>query len=117
MGNKKNYNKMSSKPVEKDQSIEVDAKTAVEDSTTNLVLDVDKENPPVFVNGVVSGCLRLNVRTDPNIKAPIVTTVDACTKVIIDLDKSTDEWVLVHIDLDHHKCTGFCMKKFISIEQ
>ena len=64
--------------------------------------------------GVVTDCLRLNIRTKPSKEAEVVTVVTCLDDVEVDLDASTDEWYAV--------CTatgieGFCMKKFIAIRQ
>ena len=49
--------------------------------------------PPVsekpFI-GVVTDCLRLNVRKEPDADAPVVAIVDALTKVDVDMEGSTE---------------------------
>lgn len=69
---------------------------------------------PIKVYGVVTDCLRLNIRTEPNKEADVAMIVTCLDEVEVDLDASTDEWYAV--------CTvtgieGFCMKKFIAIRQ
>lgn len=65
---------------------------------------------PKTVKGVVVDCAKLNVRVAPNSAGKVICVINAKAEVIIDLDKSTDEWYRV--------CTvsgvkGFCMKQFI----
>ena len=63
-----------------------------------------------IVNGVVSNCLRLRLRKEPN--GTIISWLDAGDEVLVDTLQSTDEWYKVYTkdDLD-----GFCMKEFITI--
>lgn len=64
--------------------------------------------PPKATFGVVSNCLRLNVRELPNKRSDVVTIIDAGDEVAIDLDKSTDGWYCVG--------SGYVMKEFITIK-
>lgn len=69
---------------------------------------------PKTAMGVVVDCVRLNVRMEPNINSDVVCEVSRNSELLIDIDASTDEWFSV--------CTaagseGFCMKKFIEIQQ
>lgn len=64
------------------------------------------------VVGVVTDCVRLNVRKRPESTAEVITTIDCLTEVVIDEEQSTDGFYKI--------CTaagieGFCMKKFIVI--
>ena len=63
-----------------------------------------------IVNGVVTNCLRLRLRKEPN--GTIISWLDAGDEVLVDTLQSTDEWYKVYTkdDLD-----GFCMKEFITI--
>lgn len=70
-----------------------------------------EEAVPVF--GVVTDCLKLNIRTSPDKNAEVVAIVECLDEVEIDLDASTDDWYAI--------CTvsgikGFCMKKFIAVK-
>lgn len=68
------------------------------------------EEPTTIVNGVVTNCLRLRLRNEPN--GTIISWLDAGDEVLVDTLQSTDEWYKVYTkdDLD-----GFCMKEFITI--
>lgn len=98
-----NYRQMSEqKPVEEPTVVETEV---------NEVVEAPVEEPKVVVTGVVSDCLRLNVRAEAKPDAEIVCTIDCDTEVIIDEDGSTDEFYKV--------CTaagveGFCMRKYIT---
>ena len=64
--------------------------------------------------GVVTDCLRLNIRKEPNKDSKVAAIVNCLDEVKIDLETSTDEWYAV--------CTvagieGFCMKKYIAVRQ
>lgn len=64
--------------------------------------------------GVVTDCLRLNIRKEPNKDSDVVVIVACLDELKIDPDASTDDWYAV--------CTvtgieGFCMKKFVAVRQ
>lgn len=70
------------------------------------------EEPHCDIVGVVTDCIKLNIRKKPDKNSEVVTIVDCLDKLNVYLDTSTDEWYAVRIasGLD-----GFCMKKYISI--
>lgn len=65
---------------------------------------------PTTVEGVVSGCAKLNVRAEASLFADIVCVLDASSEIEIDVNKSNNEWFYI--------CTatgveGYCMRKFV----
>lgn len=71
---------------------------------------VETKSLPEMVEGVVSGCAKLNVRSDASLFADVVCTLDVMSEIMIDINKSTKDWLYV--------CTatgieGYCMKKFV----
>lgn len=74
---------------------------------------VEEAVPEIPVVGKVVDCSRLNVRVSPSANTNVITTLPVNTEVEIDLDKSTDEWYCVFIN--NGNATGYCMKKFISV--
>lgn len=101
----KNYNKMSQKP-DKEFEIVVEAS------------EVTEEQKPVEfkpILGAVTDCAKLNVRAKPSLKADVVLVIDNGVKVYIDKKKSTKEFYCVCSD--DGDTIGFCMKKYITIEQ
>lgn len=103
---KRNYNKISTQP-------------AAEPVECSHVVEPKPEEPespkletPTF--GVVTNCAKLNIRSKPNIEASVVCEVPITSKLVIDTDKSTDNWFKV--------CTasgaeGFCMKRFVEVQK
>lgn len=67
-----------------------------------------------LVLGVVTNCVRLNIREEPSISAPIITEVNALSELMIDLAASNEEWYSVCTEAG---IEGFCMKKFVAIKQ
>jgi hypothetical protein len=67
-----------------------------------------------LVLGVVTNCVLLNIREEPNIKAPIITKVNALSELMVDLEKVDKEWYRVYTEAG---IEGFCMKKFVAIKQ
>lgn len=66
------------------------------------------------VTGVVTDCLKLNVRKAPSIDAEVAAAIPALSEVVIDMDKSTADFYQVSTP---NGIQGFCMKKFIAIHQ
>lgn len=67
-----------------------------------------------LIDGVVTDCMRLYVRKDPSADGEVVTVIDCLSKVMVDMDASTDEFYKV--------CTasgaeGFCMRKYIALKR
>lgn len=66
------------------------------------------------VIGVVTDCLKLNIREKPTKDSRVVTVVTCLDELEIDMGDSNDDWYTV--------CTatgieGFCMKKFVAVRQ
>ncbi len=67
-----------------------------------------------FTTGVVTDCLKLNVRAIPYADGEVLTIVDALSKVSVDMLLSTDDFYKV---LTETGVEGFCMKKYIAIKK
>ena len=64
------------------------------------------------IAGIVTNCVRLNVRKEPDFDADVLCTIDVSTNLIIDEEESTDEFYKI--------CTsagieGYCVKTYITI--
>ena len=108
MGKKRDYTRFSRETVE---NIPADAgafKAIPVDMTLNEA--VEKLDEPVV--GVVTDCVRLNIRENPTSDSPVVSVIDASTELVIICEESTNDFFKI--------CTasgieGYCMKKFITI--
>lgn len=82
---------------------------------TNIVEEtVEKQEvEPKEVFGEVVHCDLLNVRTAPNKKATVKTTIEVGEIVKIDESGSTDTWYKVRTG-DYVE--GFCMKQYIAVQ-
>lgn len=107
----KDYTKFSNRPetpvvepvVEKVEDIKVEP--VIEEAAA------PEEQKPVY--GIVTDCLKLNVRMNPRRNSKVLTVIDAEADVAINEEESTEEFYKV--------CTasgieGYCMKKFITIK-
>ena len=65
------------------------------------------------INGVVIDCTRLRVRAAANSNADVLCEIKVDTKVIIDIDKSTEEFYKICTEAG---VEGYCMKQFIAVE-
>lgn len=81
----------------------------VEKQETELCEDAARN-----VIGVVTDCLKLNIRKKPSMDSKVVTVATCLDELEIDMGDSNDDWYAV--------CTaagieGFCMKKFVAVRQ
>ncbi len=67
------------------------------------------ENMPI---GVVD-CLRLHIHSEPNLESEIVCKIRYLTEVIIDPDKSTEDFYKIHTAIG---AEGFCQKYLVTIK-
>lgn len=86
-----------------------DKKVTVEAGDVLEVKEPEKVEPVV---GIVTDCIKLNVRKEPDANAEIVCTIDASTDLIINEEESAKDFYKI--------CTvagieGYCMKQFITI--
>ncbi len=82
--------------------------------STEIPEDIKVEEVVEDIIGVVTDCLKLNIRKEPNKDSDVVVIVTCLDELKIDPDASTDDWYAV--------CTasgieGFCMKKFVAVKQ
>lgn len=64
--------------------------------------------------GVVTDCLKLNIRSRPEANAKILVEVPVLSELEIDKAKSTDKWYKV---TTASGISGFCMKKFVAMKR
>ncbi len=75
---------------------------------------VGEEKKAAGVFGIVTSCVKLNIRREPNLEAEVIAVIAASAKVLVDIEASTDEF--------YKACTetgieGFCMKKYIALSE
>ena len=73
---------------------------------------VNEEPKPELKIGVVTECVRLNVREAPAANADVVCILDFATEVEVDLEESTEDFYKV---ITATSAEGYCMKEFIAI--
>ena len=103
MANKKNYNKISTEKTVDETPVE----------TTEVVeeIPVEEATPEaILANGVVANCTRLNVRKDPKKNGEILKTINAKTKVVVNMNESTKTWFKLAGGE-----TGYVMKDYITL--
>lgn len=88
--------------------------TIFPESTTTVATSIAEPEITEPIEGIVSGCERLNVREEPNKNADIVCVIEKDASVIIDVDDSTDSFYKVCTEAG---AEGYCMKNFITITQ
>ncbi len=121
-----NHQKPENQPVSNPEETveqELDVTTNLEDQTQdveNEILDTENvqqpedEAPAELLEGNVTNCIKLNIRKEPNLKAPILCEVALNAVLAIDSEKSNNEWLHVFTDTG---IDGFCMAKYVNIKQ
>lgn len=122
----KNYtnysNKAVNKEAEKETVVEEQAVEAVEETKEEVVEATVEETKEEVVEeaaddeilgiGVVTDCLKLNVRKQPSKDAEVLKTIDALTEVVI--LKEINDFYEVALKTGE---SGYCMKKYIAINK
>lgn len=85
--------------------------SALVDSVEETAEDIRDEVVESII-GIVTDCLKLNIRKEPNKDSEVVTIVSCLDELQIDPEASTEDWYAI--------CTvagieGFCMKKFVAV--
>lgn len=114
----KNHNyRQYSKPtdetkVEMSENIEEEKNTEeLVDTAENTKEQIEPEPEKTQFIGVVTNCVKLNVRKHPNVNSEIVCTVDLCSELLLDLSNSTNEFYKVCTEAG---LEGYCMKEFVA---
>lgn len=118
--NKQNYNQHKAEEVEPKMVEKViEPKTDLDALTPGIKMEpvVETKPEPVVespkpktVTGVVTGCMKLNVRANPKPDADVLCIIDVDSKVELDMNKSNKDWYHVRTA---NGVDGYCMKKFI----
>ena len=66
-----------------------------------------------YILGVVTECVKLNVRTEPDPEADIITTIPIGTEVQVDIFESTKEFYKICMGAG---IEGYCMTDYINID-
>ena len=103
---RKNYTRYSSK---KEENIVSD-----QESNEMDFLDEIKNVEDIAVTGIVIGCVKLNVRKEPNKDSDIISVLNQYTEVNIDLTNSTKDFYKI---TTFDGLNGYCIKRFIAISK
>lgn len=118
----KDSNATSSKPAMPPKSVahvkpapEVKMESAIPESIKPGKLTLSQETVetaalPKIVEGVVVDCVKLNIRTEPDIHADVACVLDVMSELKIDVSKSNSEWFKVSTATG---VEGYCMRKFV----
>lgn len=113
MGKQRDYTKYSNNQHNKREPEEIKTPTveAVEEVIQETIEEVAPPAEPK--QGVVTDCVKLNVRKEPDPTSEVVCTIDVSTTLMICEEESTEEFYKVYTPAG---LEGYCMKKFITIK-
>lgn len=123
--NYSNYSKEREENVKENESVitetvEEEVVETVEETIEPEVVEtveetIEPEVPaePTIKTGIVSNCIKLNVRKEPTPLSTPVAVIDAGTEVEVNMDESTVTFFKV---VTANGVEGFCMNKYITIQ-
>lgn len=112
-----NYSKISTTPAVVENTPEISLMGV---QTTPAVVYLESETtvaataPVEPIDGIVSGCKKLNIRKEPSRTGEIICEVSEGTALMIDPSEVNDDWFKVYTEAG---VEGYCMKKFVTIKQ
>ena len=117
---KKNYSKMSTENVKKEDIKEsldpiAEAVEAAEPVVEETAVEPKKEPKKKVKIGVVCNCVKLNVRNNPHPNAHVELTIDNGTEV--EIVGSEGDFYSVRKGTTTEGFHGWCMKKFIKVKE
>lgn len=96
--------------VKNEQTSVLSEETTVHETKSSVKPKEEKKK----ILGVVTDCIKLNIRSKPEENAKILVKVPVLSELEIDRTKSTDKWYRV---ITESGISGFCMKKFVAIKR
>ena len=115
MANRKNYSKISTEGVKAKPTEEIKVESTLEPVEPEANEKVENKSVPKIRKGVVDNCERLNVRTNPSTTASIDTVIEKGTEV--EITDSSGDFYFVRKGPTTEGFNGWCMKKFISVNE
>jgi len=115
MSHNKNYSKFSQKQQKVNLEEVINEPEVVEEveDVQEEVVEPIIEQEPIQTIGFVDNCECLRVRKESNIDSEELCIINKLSEVVIDLEKSTDDFYKVTTS---EGVDGYCMKKFIIIK-
>lgn len=115
MSHNKNYSKFSQKQQKVNLEEVINEPEVVEEveNVQEEVVEPIVEQESIQTIGFVDNCECLRVRKESNIDSEELCIINKLSEVVIDLEKSTDDFYKVTTS---EGVDGYCMKKFIIIK-
>jgi hypothetical protein len=102
---KKNQNEVEE--VQEVESIEPGEEVEFEETTNEIEQPVESKT---YDLGIVHGCAKLRVRSEPRFGTNVVCEIEKGTRVMIDKEQSTTEYYKIFTESG---VEGFCVKTYI----
>ena len=83
-----------------------------EEINTDAPVAAESEEKPAMTIGVVANCHKLNIRPFPSTDNTPVGVVSEGDPVVLNKEKSTDDWYAVYTEAG---VEGFCMKQYVKV--
>lgn len=112
MSKHRDYTKYSGRSQREEEKLIKEAEAKVNDVEVQPVEEVVEEASTKPKAGIVTDCLKLNVREKPDKDSDIVCEITASTELVIYEEESTEEFYKI---CTYSGIDGYCMKKFITI--
>lgn len=80
----------------------------------DVIGPIEAVEPKQPITGIVTDCIRLNVRSGPSIDSDVLCELLSNTEVQINESESSDDFYKIYTVAG---IEGFCMKKFIEVKE
>lgn len=91
----------------------VKTEEVIVESVVSEIEEKAEDTTPVTAVGVVTDCVKLNVRKKADLKANVIAVLGEKTEVTVYPNESTKDWYKVIVG----SVDGYCMKKYITVKQ
>lgn len=92
------------------EPVDVDEEDVI--SVEELLEASEEQVKASTVLGVVTECVKLRVRSTPEVADNVICEILLASEVLVDLDESTEEYYKVTTEFG---VKGYCMKQYINI--
>ena len=100
-----------------DEVVDTVVDEVVDAVVDNVVVEPEVETTVEDIkNAIVVGCVKLNVRKEPNKDSEVVCVIEEFHELTIDTVQSTNDFYKIYTSVNDVLVEGYCMKKFINIK-
>lgn len=101
--------KLRNNPLPVEETVE----ETINDTVAKVADDKTEETPEKTTPGIVDNCVKLNLRSTPEVGDNVITQLLAGSTVLVVKDESTEDFYKV---IAESGAEGYCMKDYVTIK-